>query len=116
MNSFRAVSEATKVVINYHKMSKKDPMNKIYSNIFSVLEKESRRIERQFDLDDINIRMKIRAENAKIRRRKEIIEYYGLNKELAGTAEDGTELINVADQNQVKVEESGRALRSSRKQ
>jgi len=60
MNSFRAVSEATKVVINYHKMGKKDPMYKIYGNIFNVLDKESRKLENHFEIDEFNIRAKIR--------------------------------------------------------
>jgi regulator of sigma D len=92
MNSFRAVTEATKVVINYHKMGKKDPMNKIYSNIFSVLDKESRKLENQFELDEINIRLKIRAENAKIQKRGKVSDY-GMTKELAGTSEGRTDCL-----------------------
>ena len=79
MNSFRAVTEATKVVVNYHKMGKKDPMNKIYSNIFSVLSKESRKLEKQFELDEINIRLKIRAQNTKIQGMSKIVDY-GMTK------------------------------------
>lgn len=89
MNSFRAVNEATKVVLNYHKMGKKDPMNKVYSNIFSVMAKESRKLENQLEVDEVNLRMKIRAENAKIMKKSKAYEY-DMNKELAGTSEGST--------------------------
>lgn len=44
MNSFRAFTQATSVAINYHKLTKKDSLNKIYNSVFNVLAKESQKL------------------------------------------------------------------------
>ena len=55
VNSFRAVSQATTVVINYHKIVKKDSLNKTYTGVFNVLCKESRKL--QIKLENENNRI-----------------------------------------------------------
>ena len=60
-------------------MSKKDPLNKVYNNIFNVLNKEGKKLESQLELDEVNIRLKIRVENAKTQRTNKVCDY-GMTK------------------------------------
>lgn len=55
MKSFTAVMQASAVAYNYHKLAKKDSLNKVYSSVFNVLSKESRKLEEQLKLEEVKL-------------------------------------------------------------
>ena len=44
INSFRTVTHATRIVFNYHNKTRKDSLNKVHTNILSILAKEGRKL------------------------------------------------------------------------
>ena len=62
VNSFKAVMQATGVALNYHKLAKKDSLNKVYSSVFNVLAKESRKLEEQLKHEEVRLDMMIEEE------------------------------------------------------
>jgi hypothetical protein len=80
------VNEAAKVVLNYHKMSKKDSLSKVYGSVFTVLAKEGKRLQNQLDIEQMRIETMLIAERAREpgeKREKEL--NYGMSKELSST-------------------------------
>lgn len=49
MNTFRSFGHAINVAMNFHKLTKKDSLNKAHSNVFNVLTKETRKLQAQMD-------------------------------------------------------------------
>ena len=85
INSFKAVMQATSVAINYHKLAKKDSLNKVYSSVFNVLAKESRKLEEQLKLEEMKLDTKIEEQMEKEEIEQNRSYSLLMNKELGGT-------------------------------
>lgn len=55
MNSFRSWSQTLEVVMNFHKLSKKDSLSKTYTNVFTLLNKETRKLWHLFEKESFKV-------------------------------------------------------------